>query len=305
VNDAMVGFVTTKPLQVMTASVIARQLVGTPALLVVVPTFADGARIVGRLSTLDTGFADVRSGRSRVASILQLGARGASRIFVDSDMGLKTPLAMRLVRLARRGVRFSVYEEGVSLVTPFVRDRPNPLLARLGATLNLGEAAVVDEVWTYTPELVRPRLPTKRLHRIETGLEAFVASQRSFLTDAFWPDHARDVARWAGDACCVYLSSWEVDPRAVARLAETRAFTICKPHPHIRQGVALPDGIDQVLHPSIPAELVLMELAKRFGEVEVLHHASSAAAYVTAPNVRFVDLPDPEPPAATAALDRA
>ena len=301
----MLGFVATKPLQVMTASVIARQLAGTRSVLVVVPTFADGERIVARLSGLASGFADVRSGRSRIAALLQLGARGASRVFLDSDMGLKTPLAMRLLRLVRPGVRFSVYEEGLSLVTPFVRDRPRPLLARLGATLNLGEAASVDEVWTYTPDLVRPRLPTKALRRIETGIGDFVTDRWSFLIDAFWPDHARDTQPWTGDACCVYLSSWEIDPRAVARLADARAFTICKPHPHIRRDLARPEGIDQMLHPSIPAELVILELAKRFAQVEVLHHASSAAAYVAAPNVRFVDLPDPTPPAPAAEVDRA
>lgn len=299
----MLGFVATKPLQVMTATAIACQLVATPSVLVVVPAFADGERIVGRLAELETGFVDVQFGRSRVASLLQLGARGVSRIFLDSDVGLKTPLAMRLVRQYRRGVRFSVYEEGVSLITPFERDRPKPLLVRLGATMNLGESAIVDEVWTYTPDLVRPRLPTKALRQIETRLEDFISSHWSFLADAFWPDHARDTRSWTGNACCIYLSSWEVDLRVLARIAKARAFTICKPHPHIRHDVAWPEGIDQVLHPSIPAELVIIELAKRFAEVEVLHHASSAAAYVAAPNVHFVDLPDPGMRSATIRLN--
>lgn len=271
----------------MTALAIARQRSEEPSLLCVVPTFADADRAIARLARADSGVVGVMHASTRVGAIFRLTTRGVSRMFIDSDVGLKTPVAMWVSRMRNPRLKFSIYEEGVSLFHADPAERPNRFLELLGATLAHGEDPLIDEVWTYEPDEVRPRLPTKRLERIETTLADFVGEHLEMLRGVFWPSFDDDVRAWRGARCCIYLSSWSIDQRAAACLQATSAYTLWKLHPHIRRNTPLPHGIAQVLHASIPAELVLTELAERFDQVEVLHHGTSAERYVTLPNVRF------------------
>lgn len=305
VNGPVVAFVATKPLQILTSIIVARQLSLHRARLVVVPNFAGADGAVARLSRHETGFERVGSAPNRFAAILSLGAEDVERVFVDSDVGLKTPIAMGLLRLLRPRVRFSLYEEGVSLIEPEPADRPHPLYVRLGAVKDLGESRSVDEVWTYTPDAVRVRLPSKALHRIDAALGDFVRAERQLLHAVFWDGFEFDTYGWGGTLCRIYLSSWRVDHDAMAYLTRSHGYRIFKPHPHIRHDVALPYQLDQVLAASIPAELVIVALAKVFATVEVMHHGSSVATYVQAPNVRYIRVEEAIAPEATCALEHA
>lgn len=267
------------------------QLSRAGSTLCVVPTFADAARVTERLARHAQGFAAVHSAPNRVRALFSQAARGHGVIMVDSDVGARTTLAMRVLRGLHPGLRFAVYEEGESLFAPMAQERPAEILVRLGATPTIGQGALTSEVWSYTPEALRARLPDKRLMRIERPPAEYVASQRDLLNAVFWPSHARDTHAWGGSRCVLYLSSWDVDRRVLARLRQSGAYTIFKPHPHLtdagRTGLA---EVDQVLPAEIPSELVLLTLAEAFEEVRVLHHGSTTQRYVTSSNVHFTNV---------------
>jgi hypothetical protein len=288
-RKASVGFVATKPVQIITSLNVIRQLGRPNALLSVTPTFHAALSVIARLARGSDGYADVLQARSRVSAILALVSRGVERVFLDSDVGLRTPFAMWMSRTLGSSVRFSLYEEGTSLVEPLPEQRPNRFYRTLGATSALGEGALTEEVWTYAAEAVKKRLPARTVRSIDMSLTDFVRSERDLLIDVFWPSFAADSSQWSGARCCVYLSSWNVEPSAFAYLARTKAFTVCKFHPHIG-ATAVPTGVDQVIDAAVPAELLILELARVFDSVEVLHQGSATAGYVQIANVRFAHM---------------
>lgn len=282
-----VAFLATKPLQIMTAMNLAAQRAHRRATLWIVPSFADATVIIERLSSLPLGFDEVHAVPTRRAALLLAAGSGIERLYIDRDMGLQTTYALRWIRATRPRVRFSLYEEGSALFEPEASERPSRISELLGATLTLGEGPLTDEIWTFAPAELRRRLPNKPLRPIEIGVRQFVAVHRDLLLHAFWPTFERDARAWNGSSACIYLSSWAVSPLAYVYLAESSDFTLCKLHPHIRDDVALPERVDQVLPAAIPAELVIAELAKCFDHVEVLHEGTTTLRYVQAPNVRY------------------
>ncbi len=289
------GFVATKPLQILTALNLARQWGRPDAELCVVPNFADARRSIERLRLEADAFARVHTAPTRATAIATLALRGGTDLLADSDVGFRTTSMMRLIAAARRDVRFALYEEGTSLLEPQDDQRPHRWFARLGVTMALGAGRLTREVWSYSPEIVRRRLAQQQVGKIEQSLASFVRDHREMWMRVFWPDAAEHADAWRGHRCLLYLSSWKADPKAFEILARASAFTICKLHPHIRQDVAVRGAVDQVLPPGVPAELVVLELARRFDDVQVLHEASAVAGYLNLPNVRFVDLKDVRP----------
>lgn len=282
-----VGFVATKPLQIMNSINVWRQLGSPGASLCIAPLFAESAAVAKRLYAENPGFASISMVRSRVAAVMSLAARGVQRIFLDSDVGIKTPTAMRIARLVRPRLRFSLYEEGTGLIEMPPEDAPGPFSQALGAITAFGESPLTEEVWTYHPAAVRRRLPDMKTLGIDQSLADFVRTNRDLLVKVFWPSFVGDVDRWSGPRSCVYLSSWQVHPRAQQYMERSDAFTVWKLHPHIQGDVTLPAHVDQVIPAGVPAELLIMEMARTFDSVEVLHHGSSTEMYLRLPNVRF------------------
>lgn len=282
-----VGFVATKPLQIMNSINVWRQLGSPRAILYIAPLFSESAAVAKRLYAENPGFAMISMVRSRVAAVVSLAANGVDRIFLDSDVGIKTPLAMRVARLIQPRVRFSLYEEGTGLIEIPPEDAPGRVSQTLGAIMAFGESPLTEEVWTYHPAAVKRRLPDMKTLGISQTLSEFVRTNRDLLIRVFWPSYAADVGAWPDSSCCLYLSSWEVHPQAYNYLARSAAFTIWKLHPHIQDPLAVPEHVDQVIPSGVPAELLIMEMARTFDSVEVLHHGSSTEMYMRPPNVRF------------------
>lgn len=300
-SNGRIAFIATKPIQIITSMILAQQLACETASLSVVPNFADGLAVTDRLRRHGHEFASVSAARNRVLAIVGHGVRGAPRIFIDRDMGARTTATMRLVKAMRPQTRFALYEEGLSLLDPSLEARPRLIMERLGATPELGTGHLTEEVWTYSPDTLRLRLPSKRIYKIDVSLAAFMEQERSRLVEVFWPSYVDDIRGWGGERCCLYLSSWHVDQGALARLARSPGRSICKLHPHIRDQTLIDRGaVDQVLSPAIPAELVVIALARAFEAVEVLHDNTSTAHYISLPNVRFLQVDDAE--ATTAGL---
>ncbi len=286
------GFVATKPMQVLTAINVWEQLGAPQATLCVTPTFMDAKGVVGRLAERSSGFMSVVQARSRAAAVVGLAYHGAARVFIDSDVGLKTPFAMWLARRLNAGVRFSLYEEGTGLKEIPPEHIPNRLLRTFGATSAFGESRLMEEVWTYDSQAVGARLPHRPMRQIARGLDDFVRSRRAMLLDIFWPAFEEHAAHWHGTKCCVYLSSWEVEPRVSGYLSSLDAFTLWKLHPHIKRSAGPVPGVDQEVQAVVPAELLIIELADFFDEVVVVHHGTAVEQYVKSANVRFVPVED-------------
>ena len=282
------GFVATKPIQIITSMILARQFSPRRCGLCVVPLFADASGFLRRVRDDRAPFDSVTSAHSRASAIISQ-ALGHDRVLIDSDVGAKSTAAMWLAHRLRPRVRFALYEEGTSLFDPLPIERPSDLHVRLGATARMGTGALTEEVWTYSPEDLRAKLATTPVRQIETSVSVFVLEHHAHLARLFWPSRDEDTRHWRGTRCCVYLSSYQVDKRALAYLKRSSAYTVLKLHPHFRSdSVAAEAQVDQRVPAGIPAELIVYALAATFDSVEVLHDGSTIERYVQAPNVRFV-----------------
>lgn len=292
-DAAAVAFIATKPIQIITSMILAQQFAPRPASLCVVPSFAGADGFLERIRQYPTPFAHVFSAHSRATAIVHQALRGHDQVLFDSDVGAKTTFAMWLAQRLRPTVRFAIFEEGTSLFDPLAIERPSEFHIRLGATARMGTGVRTEAVYTYSPEELRTKLPGKPVRQIETSIAAFVSEQQATLASVFWPSQEEDTHHWHGARCCVYLSAYNVDPRALEYLGRTRAYTVLKLHPHFRNDPSVPEiRVDQRISAGIPAELVLNKLASSFESVEVLHAGSAIERYLAAPNVRFLRVDD-------------
>lgn len=293
----VIGFIATKPIQIVTCMSIAHQLGGMPVDLHVVRSFADADGVIARLRSRAQVFRCVRAAPHRLLALAAQGGDAYRKVFIDSDVGARPTVMMWLLRRLRPQLSFALYEEGLSLFEPRDDERPWRVFEWLGATPTLGEGAFTDEVWTYSPEELRARLPGKTLSRIDEKPADFIRREHAMLTEVFWPSFATDTSDLQGQRCCFYLPSWQPDPRSLDYLARRTDHTLLKLHPHTRSRevqARARAAADRVLPAAVPAELVLSTLAQRFQQVDVLHDGTTTARYFDAPNVRFFAIDDDE-----------
>lgn len=293
------AFIVTKPLQLMVAMTLRDQLrIQDEAQLLLVKDFSGADEVFERIKQNDRHWSCVRSYESRKEALNACQREAFDTIFIDSDVGVRICHSLYNVRRTRPNVRFAIYEEGCGTYQDDYYSKFKAAILRLlGVGDRLGGSRYVSSIWVYEPEEYNHKFPATRgkVHRVEKGLAEFICEYAALLEEIFCDKYfigKKNLAKDSNVSCVVYLSSWKVYQDAIEALSRY-SLRYIKLHPHIRECDTSFLDSDSILVPStIPAELLLINLAGLYREIDVYHHDSSVERYITLPNVKFVNLHD-------------
>lgn len=288
-----VCFICTKPLQIMISMIISEQF--ADADLVLVDDF-EGVHEILLSEDLRRYFKNVSISRSRQAAIIEMAGRDYTRVFIDSDVGLHTHLALFLCKLRSPALKFSVYEEGIGtyrndLVTGIAKG----LLYRfLGAGRYFGASAFVSEIYCFQPARYVAVFPRngRSVRGIDTCfVDWLFANQRKLLR--IFPG-LEEFSLSGTERIFLYLTNWELNPTVIESLG-LNGNLLVKPHPHLKYDVVknatfrLPDIT--LVPGGVPAEVLIVYLLGFTNELFVLHSGSSVAHYLgSMKSVNFIDI---------------
>ncbi|WP_168380938.1 polysialyltransferase family glycosyltransferase [Modicisalibacter radicis] len=288
-------FIATKPLQIMMAMVI-RDGFKTPVEchLHVVLDFLNADDISKRIKSHDDGWKSVTDFPTRQAAIAGSTGKGYSKIFLDSDVGVRNYISLNEIKRSQPDVTLSVYEEGCGTY----QDNYYPalkaaLLRLLGIGERLGGCRLTDELWIYEKYEYLSVFPRSKvlIEEIDQSLLCFIKENTDVLNKIFLAENLNVAENISSENCIVYLSSWEVDRRAIASLQEKLEDCYVKLHPHIREfDASFAQGFTRLVPASIPAEMLIMELAKLYMHIVIYHHDSSVERYMDLNNVEYINL---------------
>lgn len=289
-----VAFIVTKPLQIMICMAICDQLeLSQRSHLLVVTSFHEAEAVLQRIREHDPRWLSVSAYLTRRDAVVECVARAYEMVFVDTDVGPQSAWELRRLKKSVPGVMLCVYEEGLGTYRDDLCSARGVVLMRaLGASTHFGGLAVTDEIWLFQPELYASQFPrtAHKVRAIEPNLDVWISTNRQLLESAFlgapldhiFPENAR------GGRCALYLTSWTWRPELCETITSWGGPAILKMHPHIEEDApALAALFDVVVPARVPAELVVLALARRFDDVAVFHHGSSTAAYVYPRNVTY------------------
>lgn len=295
-----VAFVATKPLQIMISMAISDQLRPESRFhLVVVTDFCDADVIANRLRACDSRWSDVTVVSSKRDAIAQCAEAHYDRVFIDSDVGLRNAWSLKALKASVPSMRLCVLEEGVGTYRQDIYPPGRGLAVRaLGASSHFGGLSVTDEVWVYSPEAYRSCFPRQahKVRAMDSSLQSWISDNVALLELIFVGGSLDDSLLWGaeGGRCVLYLTSWIWSAEACATVGAWGGRSVLKLHPHIRTDEdQLHRLFDYVVPASIPAELVVLALARRFDEVVVFHHGTSTEQYIDHPGLVFHNLGEP------------
>lgn len=297
-KDQDVAFVVTKPLQVMISMMVCDQLgVSGRSHLMVVTSFSEAEAITRRIRKHDPRWCTVSSFPTRREALAACARMSYSRVFLDSDVGLHTGCLLRRLQGLSRDARICIYEEGVGTY----RGDLYPLLwgsivRALGGAVHFGGQGVTEEVWLFEPSVYAQRFP-KHAHKvrgIKQGLQPWLISNELLLETIFVGAPIGNLLPDNGEQsqCSLYLSGWHWESEVADEVQARSGLSVLKLHPHIAEDAPeIFDLFDLQIPARVPAELLIVALARRFNDVAVLHHGSSVERYISLPQVTYIKVP--------------
>lgn len=282
------AFLISKPLQLMVALCIARQVkLETKPVFVIIDTFCGASQVAERLSCDFDQLQTPVYFDSRQAALSFLKKQKFDHLFIDSDVGLRNFLTLASFKLAYPKISIHVYEEGLGTYrTDLYSGFKKKIFVMFGIGAFFGACRFVTSVYVYRTQEYIDNIPSNgfKVREIQGGLLQFLVSNRDALKRVFGFNGIKpispDVSR-----CSIYLSSWRIDADFLSYFQGLKGDLFMKPHPHIRSYDEI-NGI-KVIGANIPAELVLTDLMKVYDSVVVFDHNSSVRRYITGKNIVY------------------
>lgn len=292
-----VVFIATKPLQIMICMAIRDQLgLSRRSHLMLVSSFHDAGFVLERIREHDRRWVSVAAFPTRRDAVVGCAGGDYRAVFIDTDVGPQIARELKRLRGCVPGLRLCVYEEGLGTYRDDLCSARGTVLMRvLGASTYFGGLTATDEVWLFRPKLYAGLFPqaAHKTRAIEPSLEAWLRANEGLLESLFLDsplEHSLPAAP-PGGRCVLYLTGWSWHPGLQEIIRSFGGTSILKMHPHIEEEAPeLTALFDIVIPARVPAELVVMALARRFADVWVIHHGSSTAGYVNPPNVKYFDV---------------
>jgi len=286
--DGPTAFLISKPLQLMVALLIVRDLeLAAKPVFVITKSFSGAQQVSERL---EKAFDQVeaRFFETQAQAYAYMGQQRFAHVFIDSDTGFRKYMTLARLKYSRRIGHFHVFEEGLGT---YRTDLYHGLKARVFETVGIatrfGANAMTERVFVLEPEEYARKLPD--LAGKATAISGTIRDMLSEDHDRFMflfdvpeipmPEGGRQ------ETCSLYLTSWAVDEGFLAHLRGLPGDVFIKAHPHI-QGFASIDGL-LTIDPGAPAELVLVALLREYDHVEVFDHFSSVRRYVQDRRIKY------------------
>lgn len=281
-------FITTKPLQILVAVSIIKQLeIEKSSRLIIIDSFRNAELVCERMASAEWSLKNLELAfmKSRKEAHRFVLTNKARNVFIDGDVGVRWFFDLLYLKLFFRNRKINVYEEGLGTYrTDIYPNLKKKLFNFLGIGTNYGGCVFTDNIYIYDKcEYLKnfPKLREKVI-RITCGVFDIISDEVEFWSRVFGP---LPVVVKDNNECRIYLSSWKLDEKFLILFRNMSGDKYIKPHPHIKENLKL--EFADVIPGGIPAEFILMDLVKKYKNVKVFHHGSSVERYILAKNLEF------------------
>lgn len=282
------AFVVSKPLQLIIALSIMTQLrIGQSVHVIVVDSFAGARDVCARLGSPDGPLKGVSAEfvGSTKDGYRALRKRRFSRIFIDCDVGAVRYLELLMIKAANPHLTINVYEEGMGTYrTDLYSGIKKNVLDLVGAGTAFGGCGLTSNLYIYNPDdylssFYKTKVNLIKIHQQIADLVCKMFGEMMTLFD-YTP------VSGAGSKCNIYLSSWKFNESFLKRFQSFPGDRYIKPHPHLKDANAEADAV--FLSAAVPAELVLIDLLKKYKCIDVYHHGSSIEKYIKSDRIQYM-----------------
>lgn len=283
------AFIVTKPLQLLVALAIIKQLnVQEKTYLIIVDSFYNAKLVYERIRSADWEFSEtsVEFFQSLDGAYHFAGECGAKSLFIDADVGVRKYFTLLRLKLKRRIQNINVYEEGLGTYRiDLYAGTKKTLLDLVGIGTRFGGCSLTNCIHLYEPETYRKNFPKHKasIKKIKYRPKDIIQLYFPHLNYIFDGDN---ITNNSSESCHVYLSSWHVDYNFMKIFSSLPGDKYLKLHPHIKTIEKINCGT--LASRTAPAEMILMSLKEKYRFVNVFHHGSSVERYISAKNINFI-----------------
>jgi hypothetical protein len=281
------AFIVTKPLQLVIAIIIQRQLdIEEQSTTIIVDAFYDAIGTADRLLNNPSYKGTVIFERDHLAAYITARGQQFNNLYIDTDVGLKKYLQLTL---HHRNQNISVYEEGIGTYREDLYGKLRKFALNLiGAGTHFGGCYLTSRIFLFNPTLYKENFPFSKCNvtTINTSLQDFISKNLPFLNELFNESNLR-IAH-SNSEINLYLTNWEIDKELIENFKNIPGHNFIKPHPHLKsKNLYYPRSITLVSQ-SIPAELFVVAALYSNNTVNVYHHGSSSQIYLSSRKLRFI-----------------
>ena len=282
-------FIVGKPLQVIVAASIIKQLkIANRSKIVIFDSFFDAKETYERLKSasgclrpVTLGFADTPRKAIEIAKSSKI-----ENVFIDSDVGFRRYTDLALLKLVRPEIKINVFEEGLGTYrTDLYSGLKKKLFDLIGIGTNYGGCSLTNNVYVFNDNQYANNFPESK-SRICKIIESVVDIINDDIEYWIYIMNYGDIKPSDPTHCNVYLTSWNIDSSFIQEFLKMSGDKFIKPHPHLKERLNF--AFTGIVAPAVPAELVLLDLSKKYNVVNVFHHGTSAKNYVVMDNVFFI-----------------
>jgi hypothetical protein len=288
----VIGFLITKPLQLMVVSSLLEQLPKhTRKELLIVDLFSDARGVSQRLSVIAHENCTTIFFENEKSVFARAINKRYSKLFIDSDVGFARNLTLISLKIRSPKTVLAVYEEGLGTYrNDMYRGLKKKALSCLGCGVYFGGNWLVKELYLYGPEECKNSLRSKKI-KIHKEIQTLLQERRQefeFIFDAAGFYQRLEMQINDRKKCVIYISNWQLDQAVISYLKSTIGLVIVKPHPHIKNVAEINSNEGFAFaKATVPAEMLIAWAASNFESVSVIHHGSSVVRYVYFDNVGF------------------
>lgn len=284
-------FLVTKPLQFMVCAAITQQY-KLSGKIILIDNFY-GADKVSKSSFINKYFHSLEFYDSKVKYLLsQVGNRDVSRVFIDSDFGVKNNLVLMMLKLFNWKLEINVYEEGNGV---YRNDLIGSGFKRffykiLGLKGYLGGSFFVKKIYVLDRGryiLSRPEMAEKVMP-VGVLFSLWIKENIDVLKLIF--GNEVDKLKIPKDFCAIYITDWKIDFNVIRHLSDSGGFFLIKPHPHIKNIESISSY--NVIGPGIPVEIALIEILDLCDSICIYHSGSSALEYIKNEKIKLFNIND-------------
>jgi hypothetical protein len=293
-----VAFVASKPLQILVCiSIIDEAMNHSDVDLIITNDFYDSENIVQKLKE-HLKIAAIRNilyFENQSLAYSYLATNHYSNIFIDSDVGFKRYLELLRIKINNISTQILVYEEGLGTYrndiykTNSISSRIKVgLLMAVGVGVVFGGNFLTKSIFLFSPNEYCPiQKKNTGVVLIKNTVEQTITKFELALSSVFNPQtDLVSALAVRPNTCTIYLSSWTISDKFLARLVCARDLIIIKLHPHIKTKPNPLLGCIYIHH-SMPAEILLTIASKYCDSITVFHHGTSATRYISRQNIKY------------------
>jgi hypothetical protein len=286
-------FICTKPIQIIIATIISSKY--KKNILIVTKTFFNAENSLN-FKILYKFYSKIYIEANRSKAIKLAAKLNPKNIFIDSDVGLKTQKELLLFKIRNFNSKINVYEEGIGTYRQkIINSVAKIFLYKItGTAYTFGRSILTSKIFVFDKEKLEKNIPkiSKKIIQIDTELLYWIQKNEKNLESLFFAE--KIFTKQAKDKNAhIYLSNWKIDEQVLSKISNIDHAYV-KPHPHLnkKQIEKYKNKFPNTtwINPSIPAEITLLALAKKYKTLYVIHDNSSAAYYtINVKNIYSLD----------------